>query len=725
MDDLALTAYTRKLTGVKVHVENSQGDFVTVTGARPDTAFTRDVFPGGALGLLRLSHAEILPGSETVVLEVRDRRNPEIILSREQLVRSIDYNLNPSTGEVFFLRYISTFDYSLNLVQVVVTYEHRSDDLSTAVYTGRASKNFAGLGLRMGLSAIVQQSDTGSYVLGGVDGVKSLPNRGELRFAYARSQGEIMGSGNIFDAANTAHDGQAYRVEVVQPLSFYETVVRARYDHASEGFFNPFGATVTPGSRRGEVSLEFKPRATSTLRFGLMSERNHTADVDNSRLTLSAMWDQVVSERVRFRLGYDHRSFDDELSGRETNSNLLTAAVEAQLTDRLNVSVKREQNLGDADPTYPNQTTLAATYQVSQWTRIFFTQRLASAPIVPIGDVAQTGFAFTEARHETAFGVETRLGKYTSMIGRYQLENGIEGSDSFAVIGLQNRLPLSPELSLELGFERGFHLAGDGESFNSATIGFGWTPTEDFRASARYEFRDRGQMGQLFAVGAAGRLGRGVTVMSRLQWALADYAGRNSSSLDATAALAIRPLESDRAGLLFSFTHRSLVQDGVDGQDATRDRIDTLATDGYIQATSALELYGRFALRFNANGQADLPYASTLTYLAQARAQYRLTSRFDWAGELRYLIQPSTGTGRSVYGTELGFWALPDLRLGAGYNFTHAGEPAGFRAQQGRRGFYFTVTSKLSNLFDLFGSRNGRLQSTGDARGGNKEEEKH
>ena len=64
MEDLTLAGYGRKLTGVKVHLENSEGDFVSVTGARPDTAFARDVFPAGGLGLLRLSHGEILPGSK-------------------------------------------------------------------------------------------------------------------------------------------------------------------------------------------------------------------------------------------------------------------------------------------------------------------------------------------------------------------------------------------------------------------------------------------------------------------------------------------------------------------------------------------------------------------------------------------------------------------------------------------------------------------------------------
>jgi uncharacterized repeat protein (TIGR01451 family) len=707
MDDLELAGYSRKLTGVKLHLENSQGDFVTVTGARPDTTFARDVFPAGSLGLLRLSRADILPGSESIVLEVRDRRNPEIILSRETLVRSVDYNLNPATGELFFLRYISTFDYALNLTQIVATYEHRATDMTSAVYTARAQKNFSKLGLRLGLSAISQrQSDLGSFMLGGLDGEKSLPHKGALRFAWARSHGEIMGGGNFFETGDGTHNGDAYMLELDQPLNYKQATLRARYSSASSGFLNPFGTTVTPGARRGEVSFEFKPLANSLLQFGLMTERNRTDLVDNSRLTYSASWDQTINERVRFHLGYDHRSYSDDLSARSTESNLVTAAVEAQVTDKLNVSVKREQNLGDADPTYPNQTTLAANYAVNQLTRIFFTQRLASAPITPIGDYSNTGFAATSARRETAFGVETRFGKYTSAVGRYQLENGANGTDSFAVVGLQNRIPISDTLALEAGFERGFHLAGDGEAFNSLTGGFAWTPVEDFRATARYEFRDRGGVGQLLAFGAAGRIRPGMTTMARLQYARGNFGGRSGSSLDGMAAIALRPLSTDRVGLLFSYNHRSIFQD--DNDNATlplRDRIDSVSADGYFQATSALELYGRFALRLNANGQPDLPYVSTLTYLTQGRVQYRLSRRFDWAGEARLLLQPSSGTQRAVYGTELGFWVMPDLRVGGGYNFTRAGEPAGVRTGlPARRGFYFTISSKLSNLFDLFGT---------------------
>jgi hypothetical protein len=717
MEQVPLAGYTRKLTGVKLHLENSGGDFVTVTGARPDTSFARDVFPAGGLSIIQLGHGDILQGSETVAIEVRDRRNPEIIMSRELLARSIDYNLDALTGELFLLRTIPTFDSGLNLKQIVVTYEHQATGMNSSVYTARGRKTFTGWGMKLGFSTVLQRQEAApGFLVGGLDLEKSLPRRGLLRIAWATSKGEItntVGSSDLTEA-DSAHNGNAFSLDFQQPLDFHEAVLHARFQSASAGFLNPFGSTVSPGSRRGEVMFDFKPRQGAVLRFGLTKEDNHTDNVDNKRLTFTVAGDQIVKERVRLHFGYDHRNFVDDLNDHTTSSDLVTVGAQVQVTENLDVSIKREQNLGEADPTYPNQTTLAANYKVNQWTKVFLTERIASAAIMPIGDFSQTGFAGTNARRETALGVESRFGKYTSLVGRYQLENGVDGADSFAVFGMQNRLPVTKELALELGFERGFHLAGDGQSFNSATLGFGWTPNDNFKASAHYEFRDRGGNGQLIALGAAGRLTEGITVLSRLRWSQSGFAGRDSSAVDGLAALAFRPLKSDRAGLLFSFNHRALSQSGVTGLAPSRDRLDTAATDGYYQPTKRLELYGRFALRFAANGEPALPFVSTLTYLAQARAQYRLTSRVDWAGETRLIFQPSSQTQRSVYGTELGLWAMPDLRLGLGYNFTAAGEPGLDHAMPRKRGFYFTVSSKLSSLFDLFGTSRAGLASSSD-----------
>jgi len=160
--------------------------------------------------------------------------------------------------------------------------------------------------------------------------------------------------------------------------------------------------------------------------------------------------------------------------------------------------------------------------------------------------------------------------------------------------------------------------------------------------------------------------------------------------------------------VLFSYTHRSTMQNTA-ATTPTRDVSDSLATDAYDQLTKRLELYGHFALRHGGNGQPDLPFVSSLSFLTQARAQYLFTRRMDWAVETRFLFQPSSRTARTTYATEFGFWVLPDLRLGGGFNFTAAQEPAGSDVLPTRRGFYFTITSKLSNLFNLLGTSKAGL----------------
>ncbi|MEA2206224.1 MAG: hypothetical protein QOE77_3000 [Blastocatellia bacterium] len=717
LNGLALAGYSRKLTGVKLHLEDRGGSFITLTGARPGTAFARDVIPGGALSLVQLSFSDILAGSENVTLEVRDRRNPEIILSSEVLIRSVDYNLDAITGQLFFLRFISTFDYSLNLTQIVVTYEHRANGFNSMVLTGRAVKKFSGLGLQIGLSGISQRQDKGSaFHLGGLDAIQRLPRAGVLKLAAVWSQGAIDGIGSGASAsvagAGADHNGFAYDIDYNQPVTFLEGVVNGRLAAASAGFLNPFGATITPGSRRGEIAFGFKLRPSSTARLSFVNERNQTERVDNSRSTFSVLWAESISEDLRLNLGYDYRRFSDNHGDGDVASNLFTIGAEWQATKKLQLTAKREQNLGSSDPTYPNQTTIGANYQLNDWAKLFFTQRIASAPIVPIADTTGTGFALSSARNEMAFGVETKLSRFTSMTGRYQIDNGAGTADSFAVIGLVNRFPISKEFSLELGYERGFHLQGEGKNFNSVTLGAGWQPRENFTANVRYELRDRNGLEHLFVIGAAGRVNQSITALSRFQVARTRSGGQQSSFAEGMAAVAIRPATSDRMGLLFSYTRRARELSGTTNLGATRDRLDSLTTDAFFQLTQRLELSGRLAARLNSDQQQQTPVA-TLTYLTQGRMQYRFAKQFDLAAEMRALIQANSGTAKKSYAGELGFWPLPDLRLGAGYNFALATEPQGNIIGGTRRGFYFNISTKLSNLFNLFGTSRNDMTASG------------
>ncbi|NNF00122.1 MAG: hypothetical protein HKN25_13960, partial [Pyrinomonadaceae bacterium] len=564
-----------------------------------------------------------------------------------------------------------------------------------------------------------RQTDSSPFQLGGVDGSFVLPNKGKLEFEWARSNGTLNRGFGFFNndpSGNGEYNGDAFFVSVDQPLPFMQSALRFDGYSASRNFYNPFGATVTPGTTRGAIVFETKPFKNSTVRVNFVGEKNLTDKVDNNRVTAALDWTQTLSDKFRLDFGYSMRRFSDSKSDNNVVSNLITVGANYRPTSKIELTAKREQNLGDEDPSYPNQTTFAINYHVNDFTKVFFTQRLASNPITPISDTAGTGFASSKARNETALGVETRFGKYTSLSGRYQIENGINGTDSFSIIGLKNRLPINKQVAFDFGYERAFHLAGEGKSYNNFSFGANWLPDENFRTSFRYELRDREGFGHIFSLGSAGKLKPGWTTLGRFQYADIDFNGRKNIVMNGQLALAIRPHDTDKYGVLFGYQHRESLFSNKEGEVPNEIRNDILSVDGFHQTTRRLELYGRLALKHTADKTPNLPFTSNFTYLIQGRAQYRLDRWWDVAGEGRFMYQPSSGSQNRWLGAETGYWATPDLRIGGGYNFAKSKEIYGFtdNSVYNRSGFYFVLSTKVSRLFDLFGTSKEGLKSNED-----------
>jgi hypothetical protein len=169
-------------------------------------------------------------------------------------------------------------------------------------------------------------------------------------------------------------------------------------------------------------------------------------------------------------------------------------------------------------------------------------------------------------------------------------------------------------------------------------------------------------------------------------------------------ALALRPLTHDRLGWLLSYQY--VDRDGtfatVGPARTTVGWHQLLSTDGYVRPASWLEVHGKLAWQRNEGPASSL---STDTYLWQGRAQFAMSRFFDAAFEERYLYQPASDSHRNGTAAEMGYWPIADIRLALGFNFKDTRDPFG-RDLQGRdKGAYFTLSTKLSHIFDLFGSR--------------------
>ena len=135
MTDTQLGRYSRTLNGVKAAYE---GRHLRANGfaAKTDTLYSRDEIQGNGLsGPYRLSGRDIVPNSDQIRLETRDRYRSEIIISSTQLTRHIDYDIDTNLGTVRFRQPVLGRDVNLNPVFIVADYEvegGRSEKLAAA-----------------------------------------------------------------------------------------------------------------------------------------------------------------------------------------------------------------------------------------------------------------------------------------------------------------------------------------------------------------------------------------------------------------------------------------------------------------------------------------------------------------------------------------------------------------------------------------------------------------
>ncbi len=107
----------------------------------------------------------------------------------------------------------------------------------------------------------------------------------------------------------------------------------------------------------------------------------------------------------------------------------------------------------------------------------------------------------------------------TQLTSAYRVEQGVNGPDAFALIGVFTHIKLGRTVGTSFGLERGQLIAGEADSYTSGSFAVDWLPSDRFKATTRYEGRDRGGYSSRLSAGVAARLHAGVTGLTRVQWA--------------------------------------------------------------------------------------------------------------------------------------------------------------------------------------------------------------
>lgn len=734
------TATNRQLHGFKGNYNFGNFQFTAIYGNNLE-GFQRDtIAPNGTSGYYFLSRRLVLGGSEIVTLETEELARPGSVIERKQLARGVDYEIDYDRGAILFRRPVLQTEFDLfgrTLVRrIVATYQYESDG-STDLYAGRLQYNFSrGFGLESwaAVSYLNEDQSDRSFELYGVDLLVPIGENGRLIGEIARSTNTSIFRGDI--------EGTAYRLEFTGPV-LPGVLGRAYYRSVDENFSNNATFSFTPGQTRYGAELSTNVARTTQLRvqydheenFGIASSvLTSTTDlfnpdpepvpgsrVDNELTTIRAGVLQKFGQ-VDFALDWVNRTREDRISPDrlDEDSNQIVSRLTVPLAKTLAFRAQNETNLGDSDPLYPDRTTFGLDWNVFPGVTVRLAQQFLSAT--------------SQIRSNSITSLDTivdhRLSEDTTVTGRYSVLNGVSGFTSQGALGLNHRIRLSPGLRVNLAYERIF---GDifaytaaGQQFaqpyatgqsaaslgitsgNSYSVGMEYTDNPDFKASARFDYRDSsGGDGLVISAGAAGKVSPSLTALVRYQQA--NYsnqllAGTLGDTINLKVGLAYRNPVDDKFNALLRYEYRqnpSTIPDTILEGSGSGSQVHLFALEAIYAPNYRWEFYGKFALRNTRSYTAqDLVGTNAIT-LGQLRATYRLGYRWDIGGEVRWIGQSLVGYDEVGFVLEAGYYLTPNLRVAAGYVFGDISDrDFGDRSEDS---FYVGLSFKVNELFNGWG----------------------
>ncbi|MGH8494174.1 MAG: OmpA family protein, partial [Moraxellaceae bacterium] len=678
-----LGRYSRTMTGLKSEYHDSRFD-LSLFAADTGQAYLHDELRGnGTSGIYRLRRRNILPGSDKIRIEVRDRYKSEIVLSRQELSRFVDYNLDEVRGEVFFKSPIPSQDENFNPVWIVAEYEVEAGAGDNINAGGRGAVRFANGRAVVGLSAVQENSGLSSGKLTGLDAEFRLSPVDVLRAEVAASKTD--------DVVLGAQSGSASLLEWKRDSQKVKSRVYFREEEAS------FGLGQQSASEDGTRKMGAEGR------YQFRQDLFFTADIFRQEMINSGARRDMLDvrgeyQRDAYSLSAGLRHASENLLTQSSNTEQLTMGgryrvADSKLTLRANGEIGVNGQSGAQD--FPDRLLLGADYQLRHNVTL----------------LAEEEWAWSQDYNTqtTRAGVKYQPWKGANFSSNLDHETMESGQRLRAGLGLGQRLTLTPEWTMDLGYDQASTLKDNrSSSFNPAQPPvFGPANGDDFWAAfagANYQYAD---------LKGVGRIERR-EAQSADQWNLVGGAYRELNPEMAIAAGLTATFADEASG---SSTDRSLLR----GSLAWRpDRLRWLLLEqldyGMDRQESAAggSIAGqRLVNNLNAskrweNDQLSLQYGakyvfatiddsrvSGFTDLMGGEWRHDLNERWDVG--LRGSVLHSWGPGVMDYsmGVSVGVTPMPNAWVSLGFNFTGFRDGDFSASEYSAKGAYLKLRLKV------------------------------
>ncbi|MDB5939412.1 MAG: conserved repeat domain protein, partial [Polaromonas sp.] len=703
-----LSQSNRTLTGVKNVYENGQ---VRATSYASRTAQTREVEEFRAVGtsgpyFLSAARGDVVDNSERVEILVRDRNQPALVLQTTAVTRNVDYTIEPLTRRILFTRAISSIDGNLNPQSIRVSYEVDSGgDKFTVAGTDVQVK--VGENLQLGVVASIDNNPENQRKLQAVTAIARLGANTSVASEVVRTESDLKGTGN------------AARVELrYQDEQLAAVALASKTDAA---FDNP-GASAAAGRTEAAVRAEYKVDATTAVRAEATYSKDEAAGATNSAKSLSASVQKKIGDTLVAEVGVRHgqntsgsnAGFDygqvSTVNGTLGGTNGTNSAgivtpvggasqqtedvttVRARLTSQVpglpqaQVFAEAEQDVSHSDR---HVFALGGNYALTSKTRAYGRYELVST-------LASPDTLSTTGRTTGVLGIESNYMEGGRVYNEFRLADAIDGRSAQSAMGLRNTVKLGGNWRATGGIEHTRTLGGTSGNTGTGVAGVANNDStaivsgveylgERIKASGVAEARVGSDAHtRLFSLGAAYKLDADWSLLGRAIYSNSEGQGTNEGNDRLLSryqiGVALRPVGQDVWNALARYEHKS---ERVRGAGTAAGAADlgsfssaTLPGNYSTDIVSAHVNYnpergqvitGRYAGKVSRadDGVTDSRYWANLLH---ARYTQDLSKDWDLGVQAGYLWGKGGARERTL-GLEVGYQAMKDLWISAGYNW--------------------------------------------------------
>jgi uncharacterized repeat protein (TIGR01451 family) len=440
IDEPVLARYVRALNGVKAEYRS---DRVSATAFAADTPsrHRRDEIQGNGLsGPYALGARAILPNSERITIEVRDRLRSDHIVESRLLIRNADYDIDYRAGTIRFREPILSRSSALDPQFIVADYEVDGVAARSLNAGGRASWRSANEKLQLGATAIHDADDRRSTNLAGADLRYRASASTEVRAEIAVSDNRDK-SGSTTTTAGTA---VAWQIEAEHHGSRIDVLAYARERETGFGL----GQTNAGENGTRKFGLDARAKLTDTLSVTGSTWFEDYLASDARRVAARALVEyrgRSLSARAGFTFA------DDRLAdGRTARSTILQLGATKRLfANKLELDAQTELPVGGKANSvdFPARHRLSARYAVSSGIQLVGAYEIAD------------GAHIDSRTARIGFDVRPWAGARISVSGNMQ-DIAEYGPRSFAALGLSQSVVLGKHWSADATLDSNKTLSG-------------------------------------------------------------------------------------------------------------------------------------------------------------------------------------------------------------------------------------------------------------------------